>query len=166
MTEYPYDKIKATQYARKWAMSRNPAYFDFEDYGGDCTNFISQCIYAGAPMMNYTRTYGWYYNSSYDRAPAWTGVEFLSAFLLKNKSAGPFAVEKELSLSELGDIIQLGTKKSFHHSVIITGFTDDDTHSENNILVSTHSFDAVDRLLSTYIYDRLKCLEIKGYRRY
>ena len=33
-------------YARKWAFSRNPAYYDFDDIGGDCTNFISQCLQA------------------------------------------------------------------------------------------------------------------------
>ena len=28
--------------------SRNPAYLDFHGLGGDCTNFVSQCLYAGA----------------------------------------------------------------------------------------------------------------------
>jgi hypothetical protein len=31
--------------------------------------------------MNYTRTYGWYYISESDRAPAWSSVESLFDFL-------------------------------------------------------------------------------------
>ena len=46
MVEYALDAEKAVRYAGKWAYGRNPAYFDFDGLGGDCTNFISQCIYA------------------------------------------------------------------------------------------------------------------------
>ena len=48
MRQLPYDRQKAVAYARRWALGRNPAYFDFQDLGGDCTNFASQCLYAGA----------------------------------------------------------------------------------------------------------------------
>lgn len=48
-------------YARKWALSRNPAYYDFEAIGGDCTNFVLQCLYAGGAVMHFTRDTGWYY---------------------------------------------------------------------------------------------------------
>jgi len=34
-----YDRAAAVAYARKWALSRNPRYYDYEDLGGDCTNF-------------------------------------------------------------------------------------------------------------------------------
>ena len=47
-----YDREAAVAYARRFALSRNPAYYDFSDLGGDCTNFASQCIYAGAGIMN------------------------------------------------------------------------------------------------------------------
>ena len=54
MEELTYDRAKAVAYAERWALSRNPRYYDFEDIGGDCTNFASQCIYAGAGVMNWT----------------------------------------------------------------------------------------------------------------
>ncbi|HOA54831.1 MAG TPA: amidase domain-containing protein, partial [Clostridiales bacterium] len=57
----PYDRDKAVRYAHRWAYERNPAYYDFEKLGGDCTNFASQCIYAGSGIMNHTPVYGWYY---------------------------------------------------------------------------------------------------------
>ena len=54
-----YDRQKAKEYAKKWAYSRNPKYYNFDNVGGDCTSFISQCIYAGSGIMNYTKDIGW-----------------------------------------------------------------------------------------------------------
>ena len=73
----PYNRDMAILYAEWWALRRNPQYLDFSNFGGDCTNFCSQVLYAGGCRMNYTRTYGWYYKNGYDKAPAWTGVECL-----------------------------------------------------------------------------------------
>jgi hypothetical protein len=56
-----YDRQNAVDYAHKWAYSRNPAYYDYENLGGDCTNFVSQCVYAGARVMIYG-VCGWYYS--------------------------------------------------------------------------------------------------------
>ena len=92
-----YNRTAAVEYARKWAFQRNPAYYNFENLGGDCTNFASQCLYAGSGVMNYTPTYGWYYNSSSDRSPSWTGVVYLYQFLTQNKGPGPFATETDAS---------------------------------------------------------------------
>ena len=87
-----YNRENAVAYAKKWAYGRNPKYYDFSDLGGDCTNFASQCIYAGSGVMNYTPTYGWYYISVNNRAPAWTGVDELYRFLTTNRGAGPRAI--------------------------------------------------------------------------
>ena len=84
-----FDRTAAVNYARRWALGRNPAYYDFENVGGDCTNFASQCLFAGAKIMNYKPVLGWYYNSSSDRTPSWSGVEYLYNFLTNNKSIGP-----------------------------------------------------------------------------
>ena len=76
MRQANYNRAAAVAYARRWAMGRNPAYFDFERLGGDCTNFASQCLFAGAGIMNYTPVTGWFYRSASDRTAAWTGVEY------------------------------------------------------------------------------------------
>ena len=82
---FEYNREAAVAYAREWALSRNPAYYDYSELGGDCTNFASQCIYAGAGVMNYTPVFGWYYISSAERTASWTGVEFLYNFLTQNE---------------------------------------------------------------------------------
>ena len=50
----PYDRRAAVRYAHRWAYGRNPAYYDYEEVGGDCTSFASQSLYAGIGKMEYT----------------------------------------------------------------------------------------------------------------
>ena len=56
-----YDRNAVVLYAHQWAYGRNPAFYDYEHLGGDCTNFASQCVFAGSGVMNFTPTFGWYY---------------------------------------------------------------------------------------------------------
>ena len=49
---FEYDRMAAVEYARKWALGRNPKFRDYEEWGGNCTNFISQCINAGGIPMD------------------------------------------------------------------------------------------------------------------
>lgn len=158
MIEIPYNREAAVAYARKWALDRNPAYYDFENIGGDCTNFASQCIYAGAKVMNYTPDLGWYYRSSYDRAAAWTGVEYLYNFLVNNKSVGPYAHVVSQSEAKPGDIVQLGTANGdFYHSPVIIAV-------RPMILVAAHTYDALDRPLYSYNFAMARFLHIDGVR--
>ena len=90
LKEREYDRRRAREYARRWAYGRNPLFYNFTGIGGDCTNFISQCILAGCCTMNCRETFGWYYNSSYDRTPSWTGVQYLYDFLTANEGSGPW----------------------------------------------------------------------------
>ena len=61
-----YDRERAVEYAKKWALGRNPEYYDYSDIGGNCTAFASQCVYAGCGIMNYTPDYGWYLRYAVD----------------------------------------------------------------------------------------------------
>ncbi len=160
MTVLKYDRIAAAEYARKWAFGRNPKYYDFNEIGGDCTNFASQCVYAGAGIMNYTPTFGWYYISANNRTPSWTGVEYLYNFLTGNDGAGPFAEEAPLDDLEVGDIIQLGRATGdFYHSPVVVGF------SHGKILVAAHTYNAFDRPLDSYNFAKARGIHILGVRK-
>ena len=156
-----YDRKKAVDYATLWAYYRNPQYLDFSELGGDCTNFCSQCLYAGSGIMNYTPVYGWFYISSSNRSASWTGVDYLYNFLISNKTKGPFAVETDASKMELGDIIQLGSySRGFYHSLVVTEI--DGTPSSYTISISTHTDDYYNRPLYTYEYEKIRFLHIGG----
>lgn len=164
MDPVTYEREKAIGYAHKWAFGRNPKFHDFENLGGDCTNFISQCIYAGCRVMNYTPTYGWYYISLHSRSPAWTGVPYLYNFLTANKGAGPYGHEAPLHYARPGDIVQLSFDgQAYGHSlfVVSAGAPPD----ANNILIATHTYDADHKRLSSYAFASHRLICIDGARK-
>lgn len=163
LTVFPYDREAALNYARTWSLSRNPKYYDFSEIGGDCTNFISQCIYEGCHIMNPTQYVGWYYYSAQSRSASWTGVTFFHKFMVNNKGIGPFMREVH-SPTELmpGDVIQFGNEgKGWHHTLFVlqTGTRYED------VLIATHTIDSYERALSTYNFSMLRFLHIEGIRR-
>ena len=154
-----YDRMNAVTYAERYAFSQNPIFGNFRGIGGNCTNFVSQCIYAGCCKMNFTKTFGWYYLSLEDRAPAWTGVDFFYSFITSNEGVGPFGKEAAADECEIGDVIQLGKEgEGFYHTLLIVGFEEDD------ILVAAQTDDAYRRPLSTYTYDFSRFIKIEGVR--
>lgn len=163
-TVIPYNRQKAVDYAHKWAHGRNPAYFDFENFGGDCTNFASQVIYAGSGIMNYTSTYGWYYINSYNRTPSWTGVNFLYNFIVNNKGPGPFAELVDVRDVKPGDIAQLSFQGGgfFNHSPVIvqTG----SPPAANNILVAAHTDNQDYYPLTGYSWSEIRFIHVLGVR--
>ena len=153
-----YNRKKAIEYAAKWAYKRNSKYYNFDEIGGDCTSFISQCIYAGSSVMNYKKHIGWYYNSIVDRTPSWSGVEFLYDFLTKNKGIGPRCIDTAIGSLLIGDIIQLKFfEDRFSHSLIIV---DKKGNTLDDIFVATHTEDAYHRRLSTYTFENIRFLHI------
>lgn len=158
MREIKYNRQAAVRYARRWALGRNPDYYDFETIGGDCTNFVSQCIYAGARVMNFTPVFGWYYLSLSDRSPSWSGVEFLYNFLTENMSVGPYGSEVSRNRVMVGDVVQFRIgREDFQHTAIIT-------KTSPRILVAAHSRDVLDVPLSRYDYEKIRFLHIDGVR--
>ncbi len=160
MDIFGYDREAAVAYARKWAFGRNPAFYNFDKIGGDCTNFASQCIYAGAGVMNFTPTFGWFYRSVNDRTPSWTGVEYLYNFMVNNRGKGPFAEEVTTDKLEAGDIVQLGLATGdFYHSPVVVRIT------RGQIYVAAHTYDAFDKPLSAYSFAQARGIHILGVRK-
>lgn len=160
----PYDRFAAVSYAHQWAYGRNPYYYDYEEIGGDCTNFASQCLYAGTGIMNYTPTYGWYYIDPNRKAPAWTGVSYFYNFMTRSMlTPGPVAVQAGLNDILPGDFVQLRFQaEEFGHTpiVVAVGFPP----SLENILVAAHSVDADYRPLNSYKFQEIRFLHILGAR--
>ena len=153
-----YNRKEAVEYAKIWAYKRNPKYYNFDTVGGDCTSFVSQCIYAGAKVMNYS-TYGWFYKNGYNKSASWSGVEYLYKFLVNNKQTGPYGREAKLEELEKGDLIQLsfdGT--TFGHTLIITNIRN------KNIYIASHTEDSYDRNVLTYNFRKLRGIKIDGVR--
>jgi hypothetical protein len=162
----PYARDRAVAYAARWARGRNPLFYNFTGVGGDCTNFVSQCVLAGSCTMNFTPDFGWYYRSINDRAPAFTGVEYFwdfftgaPDFAAANGGIGPFGREVGQDAVAVGDVVQLADRRGdFYHTLLVTALESDE------IYVSAHSNDAFNRPLSSYDAPSARFLHIEGVR--
>ena len=143
-----YDVKKAVKYAKKYALTRNKEYTDFSNNGGDCTNFISQCLDKGG--LPYTNTWKPYSN-------AWLRVNELYYYIINNNIG--YDVTKNKSY-KLGDIVQFYSKYKgfFSHSGIITGITINEDY-----LYSCHSSDKLNyplRYAFPIVYDKIRVIRI------
>lgn len=143
-----YSIDNAIGYARKYALSYNNQYKDFSNSGGDCSNFVSQCVHAGGIPLSLT----WrpYFTS-------WIRVNELYYYLLR-KGLG----NKSQSIMDCkpGSIIQFfsESKGFYSHSGIITEIL-----STEDCLYCCHTFDKLDYPLSEiypYIYKKIRILNI------
>lgn len=160
----PYDRAAAVRYAHRWAYGRNPRFYDYEALGGDCTNFASQCLYAGGGIMDFTPVYGWYYLTPNDKAPAWTGVPYFYNFMVRQfPSPGPVGLSVPPELVLPGDFVQLdfGSGTFGHTLVIVEVGPPGDLGA---ILVAAHSEDADWRPLTSYAYEDIRFIHIRGIR--
>lgn len=154
-----YNRSAAVAYAKEWALHRNPRYYNFDGIGGDCTNFASQCLFAGSGIMNETKDVGWYYKSSRDRAAAWTDAQYLNVFLVNNRGDGPVAAAVPISQLAPGDLVQLHNGTEYYHTLVVAGF------SEGEPLVCAHTEDARLRPLHTYYAAKKQGMHILGVNR-
>lgn len=115
-------------YADRWWNEANPAYENFEV---NCTNYVSQCVFAGNAPMNYTgrRDTGWWYrgysggreNWSYSWAVANALKNYLSA---SHKSGFRATVVDSADQLALGDVIiyDWSGDNRYQHSTVVTAF--------------------------------------------
>lgn len=154
-----YDRDAVVKYAKKWAFSRNPKYYNFDSVGGDCTSFASQCIYAGSRQMNYTKDLGWYYINGNNKSPSWSGVEYLHKFLVNNKGIGPQAAEVPQNKIEIGDIVQLSFNgKIFAHTLVIVNI--ESKYTLKGIKIASHTFDSFNKPISEYQFQKIRFMHI------
>lgn len=160
MNKKIYDRAKVLNYANTWALKRNPRFYNYDNIGGDCTNFASQCIFAGSGIMNYNKVKGWYYNSANDKSPSWTGVDFLYNFLVNNKSVGPHGKIVQIDEVDIGDLVQLSFDGNvFSHSLIIVKIKY--PISINNTFVAAHTYDVFEKEIGKYSFKKIRFINIE-----
>ncbi|MFD2615120.1 amidase domain-containing protein [Paenibacillus gansuensis] len=106
----PYDREAAALYADTHWENASPNFLKFEV---DCTNFVSQCLFAGGAPMNYTGTRGsgWWYKGRMNGQElwsySWAVAHSLQLFLGNGGKSGGLAGTRVESPAELqiGDVI-------------------------------------------------------------
>ncbi|WP_410770825.1 amidase domain-containing protein [Fontibacillus sp. BL9] len=123
----PYRREDAVLYADRWWDGFNPEFAAFEV---DCTNYISQCLFAGGGPINYTgkRESGWWYKGYVGGREAWSYswsvANALERFLANSGSGLRAELVSRPEQLELGDVIiyDWDGNGSYQHSTIVTAF--------------------------------------------
>lgn len=160
-----YDGEVASRYALNHANSKdyNKNYADFNDYGGDCTNFISQCLKAGGIKQHVGTAYSgncWFYKTSTNRSSTWTGADKFRKYVTGNSSKINMPGSSWGSVT-FGDIIQLMSGSSAYHSLIVSGVAYGSS-GRSDLLVCCHSADRRHVSLSSNFSGTKKYYHVKG----
>lgn len=148
-----YERQEASKYALNYSLMPNETYRYFGlhgDGGGDCTNFISQCLKAGGSPFAYDSSPWWYRKNIANRNNDTWSVSWAVAHSLywtlkvrgQSRASGLKAVEvQNIEELELGDLIQYENYKGLiYHSTIVTNFTNEG--GRRVPLISQHTYDA------------------------
>jgi len=142
-----YRRDRAVAYADNWWNRANP---DYEEFEVNCTNYVSQCLFAGGAPMNYTgrRESGWWYKGR-DNGKEWWSYSWAVSHALQALFATPrseglrgILVERPEQL-ELGDVILYDWSGDgrYQHSTIVTAFDADRMPLVNaNTVASRHRY--------------------------
>ncbi|MCL6452012.1 MAG: amidase domain-containing protein [Alicyclobacillus sp.] len=119
-----YDRLRALRYAELWWDAYNPAFPELRE---DCTNFVSQCLWAGQLPMDQrpSRAQGWWMELGTSAASerwsySWATAQALRGYL-RQIGAKPATGTEAL---RIGDVIFYdwqGTGQ-FHHAAIVVDF--------------------------------------------
>jgi Putative amidase domain len=151
MMQRTYSRKAAADYARKWAMTDNPAYGRIEP--NDCTNFVSQALSEGGWTMvggsvldRKDKNVWWFGKSVWTKASySWGGAQNLYDFM-KASGRGTDAT-KPMDL-EVGDILQMDMGPGHYnagrigHSMVVTD------KKNNDLYLSYHEDHHLDEPLS------------------
>ena len=116
-----YDREAVSRYADTWWDYPNPEYIHFKV---DCTNFVSQCLYAGGVPMDYTnrRERGWWYRGKNDQwSFSWSVANSLFWYLSNSRSVFRAKRVDSPQLLEIGDCILYDWNGTGHygHSTVV-----------------------------------------------
>ena len=173
-----YDAEAAVDYAMSWVdpieVVRNDDYGVYDVYGGNCNNYISQCLFAGGIPMDSdgdnNSQWKWYGEevdldeSDSGRSPAWTGVEEFYTYASENDGYGLTAlVDDNVFSGSIGDVLQYGHNGDWLHSVIITEVIEDSDGNMADYLINSNTTDRINYPASAYGYSELRLIKVLGW---
>ncbi len=163
-----YNRDKVYNWAHSHWNNYSKEYLNFGDEkwkGGDCTNFVSQCLRAGGAANDRSGDFQWYYDKTGTAATShdtyswtWSTSRGLNNILIgnyKNNEFGPKATQKVImgddqfdsSIGEYvvpGDLIQYHwkNKSAITHAAVIVGMIYNSSKSRYEPVIAEHTEDS------------------------
>jgi hypothetical protein len=137
-----YDRARVVQYAETWWSRPNPKYLEF---AVDCTNYVSQCLYAGGAPMHYTgkRGSGWWYAGKQGSTElwsfSWAMAHNLQTFVSSSRRGLRGTVVSSAQQLQPGDMISYDWDGDgrFQHNTIVIGLD-----ANGAPLVNAHTYNS------------------------
>ncbi len=126
-----YDRVKTVNYANQWWNTdlgyNSPPYHDYTDEGGDCTNFVSQCLIAGGFRFTGQGYMG-------DGGTLIRVADMPGA--LQNSHSATISVNTIPSNLKVGDVVSLGDDtNTYKHTIIVVS----PGNTIDTLLVASHT---------------------------
>lgn len=165
-----YDRSKAKAHIDAYWKNYNPEYPSFQNGGGDCTNFVSQVLYAGGMHWaddknpaNHRKSANWYCKpgaTSKDSERRITfswkiAAVFKAHWIHRVEAHSMYSYTEAISnMNELSGEVFLGDLVQFcystgvpYHTLAITGYNRDPEYNVRDIVLASHTIESNTRSL-------------------
>lgn len=155
---HPYDRKAAVAYADTWVGQRNQEWDDFSGQGGNCQNFVSQCLFAagiprdisGDAIWSWGREAGTFSENQMDTI-SWINVKTFLDYASENMGYGLSAdTEVDYWSGETGDVLQMGFPDIWNHAVLISSIVTDEDGVVIDYLIDSNTSDMKNYPASAY----------------
>ena len=158
--DHPYDREKAIAYMMKWIATRNPDWFAYDDYGGNCMNFASQVLYAGGIHQ----TGQWYWRGAWNCSNSWVNVGSFTDYAKSASSQQLYcSTNANYYTGDVGDLVLIGIQDPESHATIISDVIRDEQGRTVDYLLSCNTTNLKNFPASAYHYTNQRLIRIYGW---
>ena len=151
--DQPYDRAAAYDYLMAYCDERNPAWYAYDEVGGNCMNFGSQVLLAGGIPEDEKGDEEWYWDGQNDLDLSWINVGRFYDYCRKNEGFGLVAdTEAGYYTGEVGDVLIVGFAGDHRHTTVISHVVKDESGDTVDYLISCNTTNYRDFPASAY-YD-------------
>ena len=157
-----YSKDNAIHYANVYCKNYNSNYPNWRSYGGDCANFVSQCLYAGGKLMHGTpgtSTEAQNWNNWFSKgnvcntknvSSTWRGANAFKSYWQSHTNGyskfSSVGVDSYYYGTKGDAVSLLNSNGRAYHTLLIVGYD----FNNRDFILASHTGDTIDAKLRNY----------------
>lgn len=162
--DHPYDRDAAYDYLMAYCDKRNPAWYAYDDVGGNCMNFGSQVLLAGGIPEDERGDEAWYWDGQNDLDLSWINVGRFYDYCRDNEGFGLVAdTEAGYYTGEVGDVLIVGFAGDHRHTTVISDIVRDAEGNTVDYLITCNTTNYRDFPAAAYYYTFHRLVKIYGW---
>ncbi len=158
--DHPYNRTAAKNYMMQWIDKRNPAWFAYDAYGGNCMNFASQVLYAGGIH----KTSDWNWSGTWNYTPSWIVVDNFADYAAKANSKQLYCNSYDNYYSgNIGDVVLIGIDSPRSHATVISDIIRNENGEAIDYLLCCNTTNHKNFPAAAYHYTNQQLIRIYGW---